>query len=936
MEQLSRAYGRLVRAAAEAVERPSRVLLALLLAFNVGALFSVLAFATSHYALPPAASVLSTTNSSFSALRAMDLLSVLASEPHMANSRRNQEVRHWLANELTELKAYGEERGHSVELSLSDPVNIIVGPGSWQSAGTGYWQSSNLALRIKGKKSNALLVSAHYDSAPLAPGATDNGIAVAVCLETVRNILSSSPADASMQSDVIFLLNNGEEVGLLGGRSFVRHPWFSDVRAFINLDSGGAASEGARSAVWRSNSADMMRGYAASAPFPHASVASQNAMGLIPSDTDASVYSKWGLPGFDIGFYSNRNLYHSQFDDINHVSPRSVQQMGENLLANVKHFCAADVANIRVQSGTTGFEQTDFAYAELRGMGMFILSARLYRTALVILTVIIMGLFTSLFRSVGVAWRNALPFLDACVVVMLSIGLPPLLVLTLSWLKAAVNPGSSYGHPVLNFVWVAAAVLLAILIVLHAVAPRIQLASHSTLPYASVGDVEIGEEEDDDEDSASVEAAFASGSGTTNPQQVLYGNTWITWAMLAFNGACLLVALKMSAAGAQSGFVLLELGFWSTYAVAFNAAVAFAITRPSIISVFPDINLQNFFQRWAWFFYLSNSSWFPLLRLADFIDMAVLNILPSTVSEGLPEPVMDLFSATLVTLSLSTAIPALRHMPVRIGRVCIAVMSGIFLVAYITAMVRFPFSSNAPAHVVYYERWDVTTAESASLSGFSLRTDGLFTIDDMAKLAQRRGVHGLDCRTVPKRCVKMDAPPPEIRDAVSSTVLGWDSVLTVKLDPLQAVADGSNNTSVLRGEFTGPPGSKTCSVRILTHDGRLDPYLELTLDSRDGSQWVNEGDNSEEGTPPSAVTHYIERTLRARRFSDPVAQTLTTGFAASFTRGEPRPEVVVNCMLDETVVSQARRLVDGTVVGGWLGWYPWGRGDGGLTVEKVV
>ncbi|KAI8586902.1 hypothetical protein BDZ88DRAFT_427378 [Geranomyces variabilis] len=900
-EQLSRAYGRLVRAAAEAVEQPTRVLPALLLAFNVGALFSVLAFATNHYAVPPAASVLSTANSSFSAMRAMDLLSVLASEPHMANSRRNQDVRHWLANELTELKAYGEEHGHNVELSLSDPVNIIVGPGSWQSAGTGYWQSSNLALRIKGKTSSALLVSAHYDSAPLAPGATDNGIAVAVCLETVRNILSSSPPGASMQSDVIFLLNNGEEVGLLGGRSFVRHPWYSDVRAFINLDSGGAASEGARSAVWRSNSADMMRGYAASAPFPHASVASQNAMGLIPSDTDASVYSKWGLPGFDIGFYSNRNLYHSQFDDTNHVSLRSVQQMGENLLANVKHFCAADVANIRVQSGTTGFEQTDFAYAELRGMGMFVLSARLYRTALVILTVIIMGLFASLSRSVGATWRNALPFLDACVWVLLSIGLPPLLVLALSWLKSAVNRGSSYGHPVLNFVWVAAAVLLAILIVLQAVAPRIQLASDSS-QYT----------------------------------QVLHGNTLINWGMLAFNGASLLVALKMSAAGAQSGFVLLELGFWSTYAVAFNAAVAFTITRPSIISAFPDIDLQDFFTRWAWFMHLCNSSWFPLLRLADLIDMAVLNTLPSTVSEGLPEPAMDFFSAALATLALSTAIPAIRHMPVRTGRVCIAVISGIFFVTYFAAMVRFPFSSNAPAHVVYYERWNVTTAESANSSGFSLRTDGLFTIDDMANLAQSRGVRGLDCRTVPKRCVYLGAPPPEIRDAVSSTVLGWDSVLTVKLDSLQAVTDGSKNTSVLRGEFTGPPGSKTCSVRILTHDGQPDPYLELTLDSRDGSQWVSEGDNSEEGTPPSTVTNYVERTLRTRHFSDPVAQTLTAGFAASFTTGEPRPEVVVNCMLDETAVSQARKILDGTVVGGWLGWYPWGRGDGGLTVEKVV
>ncbi|KAI8586423.1 hypothetical protein BDZ88DRAFT_293872 [Geranomyces variabilis] len=416
-------------------------------------------FALHNYALPPAPSSRSSpavgrvSNASFSAVRAVeDLLSVIAAEPHMANSDRNDFVRRFIAEELGSLKKYGEDRGHSVDLLLDDHVNMFVRPV--------YWQSNNVALRINANNNSvaspppALLVSAHYDSAPLAPGATDNGIAVATMLEVIRNLLSLP--SAGLQSSVIFLFNNGEEISLYGARTFFRHPWFADVKAFINIDSGGAAGEGARSAVWRSNSLDMMRGYAESAPYPHGTVAVQDLAALIPSETDATVYGTWGgLPGIDLAFYNTRGLYHSQFDDVAHVSPRSVQQMGDNLLQNVRYFCAQDVAELRVQQSTTGFGETDFVYAEVRGLGMFAVSAQAYRFAILALLIFILSTACATvawsFRTAANTFKIAsmLPFVNACIVVSLSPDatarrrLSPILAQNLGQLRQHVRTPSS-------------------------------------------------------------------------------------------------------------------------------------------------------------------------------------------------------------------------------------------------------------------------------------------------------------------------------------------------------------------------------------------------------------------------------------------------------------------------------------------------------------
>ena len=85
-------------------------------------------------------------------------------------------------------------------------------------------------------------------------------------MELVRLLAISEP----LHHDVIFNFNNGEEMGLYGGYAFLVHPWFKDVKAFINLEGTGA-SRGTRSVLFRTNSFDVA-GLMEAAPYPHASI----------------------------------------------------------------------------------------------------------------------------------------------------------------------------------------------------------------------------------------------------------------------------------------------------------------------------------------------------------------------------------------------------------------------------------------------------------------------------------------------------------------------------------------------------------------------------------------------------------------------------------------------------------------------------------------
>src|SRR5206468_607707 len=80
----------------------------------------------------------------------------------------------------------------------------------------------------------ALMLSAHYDSVPVGPGASDDGIGVATLLE-VASVLKDRP----LHRPVFVLFNEGEELGLVGARAFLSDPLSAEVDSVLNFDARG-------------------------------------------------------------------------------------------------------------------------------------------------------------------------------------------------------------------------------------------------------------------------------------------------------------------------------------------------------------------------------------------------------------------------------------------------------------------------------------------------------------------------------------------------------------------------------------------------------------------------------------------------------------------------------------------------------------------------
>ena len=80
-------------------------------------------------------------------------------------------------------------------------------------------QTANVIATLKGTTNPDLIyvISSHYDSVVIGPGADDDSSGTAALLETAR-ILSKHPQPAT----IIFASFTGEEAGLLGSREFVR------------------------------------------------------------------------------------------------------------------------------------------------------------------------------------------------------------------------------------------------------------------------------------------------------------------------------------------------------------------------------------------------------------------------------------------------------------------------------------------------------------------------------------------------------------------------------------------------------------------------------------------------------------------------------------------------------------------------------------------
>src|SRR5277367_2849425 len=265
----------------------------------------------------------------FSADRALVYLNAFATAPHPIGSAEHDRARDYLVQRLTEL-------GVTPELQRTTGVTP-----RYEVAGT----VENIVARLKGTSgaADAVALVAHYDSVPAGPGAGDDGAGVAALLETLRVLRTGPP----LRNDILFVITDGEEDGLLGASAFAaENPAAKDVRVVVNFEARGNSGESQMFETSAGNGR-FVQLFAQAAPHPSGSSLTYEIYKHMPNDTDMTVFKKAGVAGLNFAFIGHWEAYHTPLDNSKMLDRGSLQQQGENALSLARSLGNADLTQLQ-------------------------------------------------------------------------------------------------------------------------------------------------------------------------------------------------------------------------------------------------------------------------------------------------------------------------------------------------------------------------------------------------------------------------------------------------------------------------------------------------------------------------------------------------------------------------------------------------------------
>jgi hypothetical protein len=273
------------------------------------------------------------TPAQFSLAPAVAQLTQITQERHPIGSAAHDTVRDYLINEIK-----------SLGLSPQVQDTFATFP-KWGATG----QVQNIVVRIAGRnahtngKAKALLLTAHYDSRENSFGAGDDGVSVISILQTLRLLKTQAP----LENDLICVLTDGEEAGLLGANGFAEeHPWMKEVGMVLNFDNRGNAGPVLMFEPSVGNG-KLIAGLAQAVKSPVTNSMMYEVYKALPNDTDFSVFRRTGVPGLNFALIENLSSYHTRYDRGDLISAASQQQQGEMMLSLVLYFGNQDLSQLQ-------------------------------------------------------------------------------------------------------------------------------------------------------------------------------------------------------------------------------------------------------------------------------------------------------------------------------------------------------------------------------------------------------------------------------------------------------------------------------------------------------------------------------------------------------------------------------------------------------------
>ena len=242
--------------------------------------------------------------------------------PHPAGSAAHAGVRDRLAAHLRSL-------GYDVVIqrSFACTAHVVCAP------------VENIVARTAGDaQPDVLVISAHYDSVPSGPGASDDGIGVATIIESARALRGERFRNA-----IVFLITDAEEGGLIGAEAFVADPnLMRGVAADINVEARGTVGA---STMFETSARNrwLMRIVAHALPRPATTSLFTSIYDMLPNDTDLTVFKRAGLAAVNFANVGGVARYHTRLDNLGHVSPPTLQHHGDHILATARALANADL-----------------------------------------------------------------------------------------------------------------------------------------------------------------------------------------------------------------------------------------------------------------------------------------------------------------------------------------------------------------------------------------------------------------------------------------------------------------------------------------------------------------------------------------------------------------------------------------------------------------
>lgn len=307
---------------------------------------------------------------------------------------------------------------------------------------------ANVIATLPGGGGQAIALMSHYDSTPDGPGAADDALGVAVCLEAGR-VLAARPDPGR---PLVVIVTDGEELGLMGAAAVLKDPIRNRIGAVLNFEAIGS---GAPVMLFETGprSGGLVEAWARSAPRPAgASFMAEVYKAISREDarTDLGLFKRAGIPGLGFAAVGDGYTYHTPLDVPRRLDPDALRQAGENAVAIVEALDAVDLDD-SAEGATTYFDLlglTAFAYGrrgELAAFGAAVL----------------IGL-VAWFHLLGAARRSGARPASVALTVPWSAGGLVLVAAAMTagaWLvratRAEVHPW--YAHPARFFAWLVVA-----------------------------------------------------------------------------------------------------------------------------------------------------------------------------------------------------------------------------------------------------------------------------------------------------------------------------------------------------------------------------------------------------------------------------------------------------------------------------------------------